>query len=285
MGLKTFGFAFGREDIWGPEKDTYWGAEKEWLAPSDGRYEDVDKPSTMENPLAAVQMGLIYVNPEGVNGNPDPLKTAAQIRETFARMAMTAGGHTVGKCHGNGDASLLGPEPEAADVEEQGLGWINKTKRGIGRDTVTSGIEGAWTTHPTQWDNGYFSLLLNYEWELKKSPAGAWQWEPIDIKEEDKPVDVEDPSKRYNPIMTDADMAMKMDPEYRKIAERFYKDPEYFSEVFAQAWFKLTHRDMGPKARYIGPDVPQEDLIWQDPVPAGSTNYDVQAVKAKIADS
>ena len=189
------------------------------------------------------------------------------------------------KAHGNGDATLLGPVPEAADIEDQGFGWVNKTRRGIGRDTVSSGIEGAWTTHPTQWDNGYFSLLLNYEWELKKSPAGAWQWEPIDIKEEDKPVDVEDPSKRYNPIMTDADMAMKMDPEYRKISERFYKDPEYFSEVFARAWFKLTHRDMGPKARYIGPDVPQEDLIWQDPVPAGSTNYDVQAVKAKIAAS
>ena len=293
MGLKTFGFGFGRADIWHPEQDTYWGAEKEWLAPSDSRYEDVENPSTMENPLAAVQMGLIYVNPEGVNGNPDPLKTAAQVRETFARMAMndeetvalTAGGHTVGKCHGNGDAALLGPDPETAGVEEQGLGWINHTKRGIGRDTVTSGIEGAWTTHPTKWDNGYFQLLLNYEWELKKSPAGAWQWEPINIKEEDKPVDVEDPSIRYNPIMTDADMSMKMDPDYRKISERFYKDPAYFSEVFARAWFKLTHRDMGPKARYIGPDVPKEDLIWQDPVPAGRTGYDVDAVKARIAAS
>ena len=293
MGLKTFGFGFGREDIWHPEKDTYWGSEKEWLAPSGSEGSRYSGERDLENPLAAVMMGLIYVNPEGVDGNPDPLKTAHDVRVTFARMAMndeetvalTAGGHTVGKAHGNGDATLLGPVPEAADIEDQGFGWVNKTRRGIGRDTVSSGIEGAWTTHPTQWDNGYFSLLLNYEWELKKSPAGAWQWEPIDIKEEDKPVDVEDPSKRYNPIMTDADMAMKMDPEYRKISERFYKDPEYFSEVFARAWFKLTHRDMGPKARYIGPDVPQEDLIWQDPVPAGSTNYDVQAVKAKIAAS
>jgi catalase-peroxidase len=293
MGLPAYGFSFGREDIWHPEKDIYWGAEKEWLAPSDERYEDVDQPETMENPLAAVQMGLIYVNPEGVNGNPDPLKTAEQVRVTFARMAMndeetvalTAGGHTVGKCHGNGDAANLGPEPEAADVHEQGLGWNNQVTRGVGRDTVTSGIEGAWTTNPTQWDNGYFYLLLNYEWELKKSPAGAWQWEPIDIKEEDKPVDVEDPSTRYNPIMTDADMAMKMDPEYRKISERFYNDPAYFSDVFARAWFKLTHRDMGPKDRYIGPEAPQEDLIWQDPVPAGNTDYNVEAVKQMIADS
>ena len=293
MGLKVFGFGYGREDIWHPEKDIYWGSEKEWLAPSEERYEDVEQPETMENPLAAVQMGLIYVNPEGVNGNPDPLKTAEQVRVTFARMAMndeetvalTAGGHTVGKCHGNGDAELLGPDPEAADVEEQGLGWNNHSTRGVGRDTVTSGIEGAWTTHPTQWDNGYFDLLFNYDWELKKSPAGAWQWEPVDIKEEDKPVDVEDPSIRLNPIMTDADMAMIKDPAYRKISERFYNDPEYFSEVFARAWFKLTHRDMGPKARYIGPHVPDEDLIWQDPVPAGSTDYDVDAVKAKIADS
>ena len=290
MGLKTFGFGFGRADIWHPEKDIYWGSEKEWLAPSDSRYENVDDPSTMENPLAAVQMGLIYVNPEGVNGKSDPLKTAAQVRETFARMAMndeetvalTAGGHTVGKAHGNGDASLLGPAPEAADVTEQGLGWNNHTTRSIGRNTVTSGIEGAWTTHPTKWDNGYFHLLLNYDWELKKSPAGATQWEPINIKEEDKPVDVEDPTIRYNPMMTDADMAMKMDPVYREISERFYNDPEYFSEVFARAWFKLTHRDMGPKARYFGPDVPAEDLIWQDPVPAGKKDYDVAAVKSKI---
>ena len=293
MGLKTFGFAFGREDIWHPEKDTYWGSEKEWLAPSGSEGSRYSGERDLENPLAAVMMGLIYVNPEGVDGNPDPLRTAHDVRVTFARMAMndeetvalTAGGHTVGKCHGNGDAALLGPEPEAANLEDQGLGWINKTQRGIGRNAVTSGIEGAWTTHPTQWDNGYFQLLLNHDWELKKSPAGAWQWEPVNIKEEDKPVDVEDPSIRYNPIMTDADMAMKMDPEYRKIAERFYKDPSYFSEVFARAWFKLTHRDMGPKARYIGPDVPQEDLIWQDPVPAGRTDYDLQAVKDKIAAS
>ncbi|MCB2167338.1 MAG: catalase/peroxidase HPI [Deltaproteobacteria bacterium] len=291
MGLKTFGFGFGREDIWHPEKDTYWGSEKEWLAPSGGEGSRYSGERDLENPLAAVMMGLIYVNPEGVDGNPDPLKTAHDVRVTFARMAMndeetvalTAGGHTVGKCHGNGDAALLGPEPEAAGFEDQGLGWINKTKRGIGRDTVSSGIEGAWTTTPTKWDNGYFYLLLEHEWELKKSPAGAWQWEPVDIKEEDKPVDVEDPSIRYNPIMTDADMAMKMDPEYRKISERFYKDPEAFSDAFARAWFKLTHRDMGPKARYIGPDVPEEDLIWQDPVPAGNATYDVEAVKAKIA--
>ena len=293
MGLKTYGFAYGREDVWHPEKDTYWGAEKEWLASSDNRYADVANPATMENPLAAVQMGLIYVNPEGVNGQPDPLKTAAQVRETFARMAMndeetvalTAGGHTVGKTHGNGKAEHLGPDPEAADVHEQGLGWINHTTRGIGRDTVTSGIEGAWTTHPTKWDNGYFYLLFTYDWQLTKSPAGAWQWEPVDIKEEDKPVDVEDPSIRLNPIMTDADMAMIKDPKYREISERFYKDPTYFSEVFAKAWFKLTHRDMGPKSRYIGPEAPQEDLIWQDPVPAGAIDYDVDGLKALIANS
>ena len=291
MGLKTFGFGFGREDIWHPEKDIYWGAEKEWLGRD--RYENDADPESLENPLAAVQMGLIYVNPEGVGGKPDPLKTAMEVRETFARMAMddeetvalTAGGHTVGKAHGNGDATLLGPEPEGADIEEQGLGWNNKTRRGVGQDTVTSGLEGAWTTKPTQWDNGYFQLLLNYEWELKKSPAGAWQWEPIGIKEEDKPVGVEDPSVRHNPIMTDADMAMKVDPAYRRISERFYKDPDYFSQVFARAWFKLTHRDMGPKARYIGPDVPAEDLLWQDPVPTGNSDYNVEAVKEKISAS
>ncbi|EKO3591257.1 catalase/peroxidase HPI [Vibrio metschnikovii] len=293
MGLKTFGFAFGREDIWHPEKDIYWGSEKEWLAPSGAKNSRYSGDRDLENPLAAVMMGLIYVNPEGVDGNPDPLKTAHDMRVTFERMAMndeetvalTAGGHTVGKCHGNGDAANLGPAPEGAELDEQGLGWMNHTKRGIGRNTVTSGIEGAWTTHPTQWDNGYFYLLFTYEWELKKSPAGAWQWEPINIKEEDKPVDVEDPSIRYNPIMTDADMALKMDPAYRKISERFYQDPAYFSEVFARAWFKLTHRDMGPKARYIGPDVPKEELIWQDPIPAGRCDYDVDAVKAKIAAS
>ena len=291
MGLKTFGFAFGREDIWQPEKDTYWGAEKEWLAPSENRYADVSNPETMENPLAAVQMGLIYVNPEGVNGQPDPLKTALQVRETFKRMAMddeetvalTAGGHTVGKCHGNGRAENLGPEPEAADVTEQGLGWMNHKTRGVGNQTVTSGLEGAWTTHPTQWDNGYFHLLFNYEWELKKSPAGANQWEPINIKEEDKPVDAENPNIRHNPIMTDADMAMVRDPIYREISKKFYENPDYFSEVFARAWFKLTHRDLGAKSRYIGPWVPTEDLIWQDPVPAGKADYDVAAVKAKIA--
>ncbi|MFM5648940.1 catalase/peroxidase HPI [Aeromonas veronii] len=293
MGLKTFGFAFGREDIWHPEKDIYWGSEKEWLAPSGkpgGRYSG---ERDLENPLAAVMMGLIYVNPEGVDGQPDPLKTAQDMRVTFARMAMddeetvalTAGGHTVGKAHGNGDAKQLGPEPEGASLEEQGLGWINHHSRGIGRNTVTSGIEGAWTTHPTQWDNGYFDLLFKYDWWLQKSPAGAHQWEPINIAEEDMPVDVEDPSIRCKPMMTDADMALKFDPEYRKIAERFRDDPAAFSDAFARAWFKLTHRDMGPKSRYVGPYVPTEDLIWQDPVPAGRADYDVAAVKARIATS
>ena len=291
MGLKTFGFGFGRADIWNPELDIYWGSEKEWLAPSDSRYGDLDDPSTMENPLAAVQMGLIYVNPEGVNGVSNPLRTAAHVRETFARMAMndeetvalTAGGHTVGKAHGNGNPSLLGAAPEGADIAEQGLGWMNHSTRSIGRDTVSSGIEGAWTTNPTQWDNGYFYLLFTYDWELKKSPAGAQQWDPIDIKEEDKPVDVEDSSIRYNPIMTDADMAMIKDPIYREISEKFYKNPAYFDEVFARAWFKLTHRDLGPKFRYFGPDVPAEDLIWQDPIPVGNSDYDVNLVKTKIA--
>ena len=293
MGLKTFGFAFGREDIWHPEKDIYWGSEKEWLAPSGkpgGRYSG---ERDLENPLAAVMMGLIYVNPEGVDGQPDPLKTAQDMRVTFARMAMddeetvalTAGGHTVGKAHGNGDAKQLGPEPEGASLEEQGLGWINHHSRGIGRNTVTSGIEGAWTTHPTRWDNGYFELLFKYDWWLQKSPAGAHQWEPINIAEEDMPVDVEDPSIRCKPMMTDADMALKFDPEYRKIAERFRDDPAAFSDAFARAWFKLTHRDMGPKSRYVGPYVPTEDLIWQDPVPAGRADYDVAAVKARIAAS
>lgn len=290
MGLKTFGFGFGREDIWQPEKDVYWGAEREWLGSS--RY-DGDNRESLENPLAAVQMGLVYVNPQGVNGQPDPLRTAQDLRVTFGRMAMndeetaalTAGGHTVGKAHGNGDPSVLRPEPEGADVEEQGLGWINKTSRGIGRDTVTSGLEGAWTTHPTKWDNGYFEMLFNHEWESKKTPAGALQWEPVSIKEEDKPVDVEDASIRRNPMMTDADMAMIKDPIYREISERFYKDPQYFADVFARAWFKLTHRDMGPKVRYLGPDVPKEDLIWQDPIPAGRVDYDVAAVKERIANS
>ncbi len=290
-GLKTFGFAFGREDIWAPEKDTYWGAEKEWLAPSDSRYDDVSKPETMENPLAAVQMGLIYVNPEGVNGQSDPMATAAQIRETFARMAMndeetaalTAGGHTIGKSHGNGDAAALSPEPEAAGPEYQGIGWFNTKGRSVGRDQVVSGIEGAWTTHPTQWDMGWFDMLFGHEWELTKSPAGASQWKPVSIKEEDMPVDVEDPSIRCMPMMTDADMAMKVDPTYNAICRKFMADPAYFSETFARAWFKLTHRDMGPKVRYIGPDVPAEDLIWQDPIPAGTTGWDVEAAKAKIA--
>ncbi|KQY40947.1 MULTISPECIES: catalase/peroxidase HPI [Rhizobium/Agrobacterium group] len=292
-GLKTFGFAFGREDIWAPEKDTYWGDEKEWLAPSDGRYGDVTKPETLENPLAAVQMGLIYVNPEGVNGKSDPLATAAQMRETFARMgmddeetvALTAGGHTIGKSHGNGSAANLSPDPEAAGPEFQGLGWINTKGRGIGRDTVVSGIEGAWTSEPTKWDNGFFDMLFKHEWTLTHSPAGASQWAPITIAEEDKPVDVEDPSIRTIPMMTDADMALKVDPIYREISLKFKDDQDHFSEVFARAWFKLTHRDMGPKSRYFGPDVPAEDLIWQDPIPAGSTSYDVAAVKAKIAAS
>ncbi|NYT70882.1 catalase/peroxidase HPI [Halomonas sp. QX-2] len=293
MGLPAYGFSFGREDIWHPEKDIYWGDEKEWLAPSDERYADVEKPETMENPLAAVQMGLIYVNPEGVNGVPDPLKTGQQIRETFARMAMndeetaalTAGGHTVGKCHGNGDAAALSAEPEASDVENQGLGWGNPTMDGKASNAVTSGIEGAWTTNPTQFDMGYFDLLFGYEWELRKSPAGAHQWEPVNIKEEDKPVDASDPSIRHNPIMTDADMAMKMDPTYRAICEKFMADPEYFKQTFAKAWFKLTHRDLGPKSRYIGPEVPAEDLIWQDPIPAGSTDYSEEVVKQKIVEA
>ncbi|WP_234187269.1 catalase/peroxidase HPI [Shinella sp. NM-101] len=292
-GLKTFGFAFGREDIWAPEKDVYWGDEKQWLAPSDGRYGDVSRPETLENPLAAVQMGLIYVNPEGVNGRSDPMATAAQIRETFARMgmddeetvALTAGGHTIGKSHGNGSAGNLSPDPEAAGPEFQGLGWMNTKGRGIGRDTVVSGIEGAWTSEPTKWDNGFFEMLFKHEWTLTHSPAGASQWAPITIAEEDKPVDVEDPSIRTIPMMTDADMAMKVDPVYREISLRFMNDFEAFSDAFARAWFKLTHRDMGPKSRYVGPDVPAEDLVWQDPIPAGRKDYDIGGVKAKIAAS
>lgn len=279
MGFKTLGFAGGREDIWHPEKDIYWGSEKEWLAETKNRYQSDQDRESLENPLAAVQMGLIYVNPEGVDGKPDPLRTAKDVRETFRRMSMndeetvalTAGGHTVGKAHGNGDASALGPAPEGGNIEHQGFGWINPKGNGNAGDTVTSGLEGAWTTNPTKWDHGYFDLLFKYEWESKKSPAGAWQWEPINIAEEDKPIDAHNPSKRQNPIMTDADMAMKVDPEYRKISERFHKDPAYFEEVFAKAWFKLTHRDLGPKSRYLGPDVPQEDFVWQDPVPA--VNY------------
>ena len=291
MGFKTFGFSFGRADIWQPEDEINWGPETEWLAPSDARYGDLADASTMQNPLAAVQMGLIYVNPEGVNGQPDPLRTAAHIRETFARMAMndeetvalTAGGHTVGKAHGNGDAKRLGPAPESAEIVEQGLGWMNHTTRSVGRDTVTSGIEGAWTAQPTKWDNGYFEMLFNHEWELKKSPAGAWQYEPVSISDDARPTDVEDSSIRQNPIMTDADMAMIKDPAYRAISERFHKDHACFEDVFARAWFKLTHRDLGPKQRYYGPDVPTEELIWQDPVPSGAKGYDVAALKERIA--
>ncbi|HLV76349.1 MAG TPA: catalase/peroxidase HPI [Marinobacter sp.] len=290
MGLPSYGFSFGREDVWHPEKDIYWGDEKEWLAPSDSRYGDLEKPDTMENPLASVQMGLIYVNPEGVNGNPDPLKTAGHMRETFARMAMndeetaalTAGGHTVGKTHGNGDASVLGAEPEAAAVEEQGLGWSNPNMNGQASRVVTSGLEGAWTTHPTRFDMGFFEMLFGHDWELTKSPAGAWQWEPVDIREEDKPLDASDPTRRHNPMMTDADMALKMDPAYRAICEKFMADPDYFRDCFARAWFKLTHRDLGPKSRYIGPEVPAEDLVWQDPVPAGNAGYCEEVVKARI---
>ena len=291
MGLKSFGFAFGREDIWHPEKDVYWGSEHEWLAKSGVKNSRYSSDRDLENPLASVMMGLIYVNPEGVDGNPDPLKTAQDMRVTFARMgmndeetvALTAGGHTVGKAHGNGDAANLEAEPERADIAEQGFGWQNHTSRGIGRDTVTSGVEGAWTSNPTQWDNGFFDMLLSHEWELTKSPAGAWQWQPVDIKEENKPADVEDASIRHNPMMTDADMALKMDPDYRVISEKFHKDPALLSDAFSRAWFKLIHRDMGPKSRYIGPDIPAEDLIWQDPIPTGRTDYDVDAVKAKIA--
>ena len=293
FGLKTFGFAFGREDVWHPEIDTYWGAEREWLAPSDARYDSVASPATMENPLAAVQMGLIYVNPEGVNGNPDPMATAAQVRETFKRMAMddeetaalTAGGHTVGKAHGNGNAALLGREPEAAGIEEQGLGWFNPELKGRAANAITGGPEGAWTTHPTTFDMGWFDMLFGHEWELTQSPAGAKQWKPVSIREEDMPVDPSDPSKRRMPLMTDADMAMKVDPAYNAICQKFMADPAYFNDTFARAWFKLTHRDMGPRVRYIGPEVPDEDLVWQDPIPAGPTGYDVAAAKAKIAAS
>ncbi|CRL14836.1 catalase/peroxidase HPI [Phaeobacter italicus] len=292
MGLKTFGFGFGREDIWGPEKDVYWGSEGEWLAPSENRYGDLEDASTLENPLSAVHMGLIYVNPEGVNGQPDPARTAQHVRETFARMAMndeetaalTCGGHTVGKAHGGGGAhDEIGVEPESAGIEAQGFGWANPGHAGKASNAFTSGIEGAWTANPTQWDMGYFDYLFNYEWELTKSPAGANQWKPVNMPEEAKPVDASDPSVRREPMMTDADMAMKVDPIYNEICQKFMADPEYFADTFARAWFKLTHRDMGPKANYLGPDVPAEDLIWQDPIPAGSTSYDVEAVKAKIA--
>jgi catalase-peroxidase len=270
MGFKTFGFAGGREDIWEPEEDIYWGSEEEWLG--DKRYSG---DRNLENPLAAVQMGLIYVNPEGPNGKPDPVASGVDVRETFARMAMNdeetvalvAGGHTFGKCHGAGDPSHVGPEPEAASIEEQGLGWKNSYGDGKGDDTITSGIEGAWTPKPTQWDMGYFDMLFSYEWEKVKSPAGAWQWVPKNIDEKDKVIGAHDSSKRYPPIMTTADLSLRFDPAYEKISRRFHKNPEEFADAFARAWFKLTHRDMGPRSRYLGPEVPEEDLIWQDPIP------------------
>ncbi|MPL55700.1 Catalase-peroxidase [bioreactor metagenome] len=294
MGLKTFGFAGGREDIWHPEKDIYWGSEKEWLAPTGSEGSRYSGERDLENPLAAVMMGLIYVNPEGVDGNPDPLKTARDMRITFKRMAMndeetvalTAGGHTVGKAHGNGDASTLGPDPEEAGLENQGFGWINP--KGAAGNTVTSGIEGAWTTHPTRFDNGFFDLLFKYDWQLTKSPAGAWQYEPVNIAEDDKPLDAHNPNVRRNPMMTDADMALKVDPEYRKISEKFHQNPAYFQEVFARAWFKLTHRDLGPKSRYLGADVPAEDLIWQDPIPTVDytlSDAEIEDLKTKLLNS
>lgn len=292
MGLKTFGFAGGRVDIWEPEQDIYWGKESEWLG--DKRYEG---DRELEDPLAAVQMGLIYVNPEGPNGNPDPLASGRDIRETFARMAMndeetvalTAGGHTFGKTHGAGDAAQLGPEPEGASIEEQGLGWKNSFGSGKGVHTITSGIEGAWTPNPVKWDNGYFDMLFGYEWELTKSPAGAYQWVPKDGAGSDLVPDAHDPNKRHAPIMTTADMAMKMDPIYNKISRRFHENPDEFADAFARAWFKLTHRDMGPIARYLGPEVPEEEMIWQDPIPKGEHELidekDEESLKAKILDS
>ena len=288
MGGKTFGYSGGREDIWAPEEDIFWGIEKEWL--ENKRYKG---DRELDNPLAAVQMGLIYVNPEGPDGNPDPIASAKDIRETFGRMAMndeetvalTAGGHTFGKAHGAGDPTLVGPEPEGAQIEEMGFGWISKHGSGKGSDAITSGIEGAWTTNPTKWDNGYFDLLLGYEWKLTKSPAGANIWHAINQKDEHKAPDAEDSSKLVPTMMTTADMAMREDPEYRKISERFHKNPDQFQDAFARAWFKLLHRDMGPKTRYIGPEVPKEELIWQDPIPPGNTDYDVEVVKSKIAES
>jgi len=288
MGGKTFGFSGGRDDIWAPEEDIYWGAEGEWLG--NKRYSG---ERDLQHPLAAVQMGLIYVNPEGPDGNPDPLASAHDVRETFARMAMNdeetvalvAGGHTFGKAHGAGDAALVGAEPEGADIEQMGLGWISSFGSGKGRDTITSGIEGAWTANPTQWDNGYFDLLFGYEWKLVKSPAGAHIWHAIDPKPEDLAPDAEDASIRVPTMMTTADMAMREDPAYRKISKRFHENPDEFADAFARAWFKLLHRDMGPRTRYIGPEAPSEELIWQDPVPAGNSNYDVDAVKAEIAKS
>ena len=288
MGGKIFGYSGGRDDIWAPEEDIYWGTEGEWLG--NKRYSG---ERDLQHPLAAVQMGLIYVNPEGPDGNPDPLASAHDVRETFARMAMNdeetvalvAGGHTFGKAHGAGDAALVGAEPEGAEIEQMGLGWISSFGSGKGRDTITSGIEGAWTANPTQWDNGYFDLLFGYEWKLVKSPAGAHIWHAIDPKLEDMAPDAEDASIRVPTMMTTADMAMREDPAYRKISKRFHENPEEFADAFARAWFKLLHRDMGPRTRYIGPEVPTEELIWQDPVPAGKSQYDVDAVKAEIAKS
>jgi catalase-peroxidase len=287
-GLKMYGFSFGREDIWHPEKDVYWGSEKEWL--TDKRYSDKNDRSSLENPLAAVVMGLIYVNPQGVDGNPNPLNTAHDVRETFGRMAMndvetaalTVGGHSIGRAHGASDAQS-GVEPAAAEIEEQGFGWTQKD--GLGENQITSGIHGAWTSNPDKWDHSYLDLLLNYDWELKKSPAGAHQWEPINLPENKKPVNLGNPNIRHNPIMTDADMAMKMDPEYKKISERFYKEPKYLEEQFTKAWFKLTHRDLGSKKNYIGPWVPKEELIWQDPVPAAKKKYSTEKVKKLISAS
>ena len=276
MGFKTFGFAGGRADIWAPEEDIYWGSEDTWLATSDHEKSRYSGDRDLENPLAAVQMGLIYVNPEGPDGNPDPVASGRDIRETFARMAMndeetvalTAGGHTFGKMHGAGDAAHVGPEPEAAPIEAMGFGWLSSYGSGKGRDAITSGIEGAWTPNPTQWDTGYFDVLFGYEWEKVKSPAGAWEWTPKDLREEDMAPDPEDPSRKVPIFMTTADMAMRMDPAYEKISRRFHENPDEFADAFARAWFKLTHRDMGPKSCYLGAEVPAEDLIWQDPIPA-----------------
>ena len=289
MGGKTFGFAGGRPDIWHPEEDIYWGAENEWLG--DKRYESTRQ--SLENPLAAVQMGLIYVNPEGPNGNPDPLLSAQDVRETFGRMAMNdeetvalvAGGHTFGKAHGAGDPELVGTEPEGAPIEEMGFGWSNAHGSGHGVDATTSGIEGPWTANPTVWDNGYFDLLFKYEWQLTKSPAGANIWHPVDLDEADMAPEVDGSGKKVSPMMTTADMAMITDPDYRKISKRFHENPSEFSDAFARAWFKLLHRDMGPKSRYLGPEIPEEDLIWQDPIPKGNANFDIKALKSDISKS
>ena len=286
MGGKTYGFSGGRDDIWGPEEDILWGVEDEWL--ENQRYKGERE---LDNPLAAVQMGLIYVNPQGPDANPDPLASAHDIRETFGRMAMNdyetvaliAGGHTFGKCHGAGDADLVEAEPEGAPIEQMGLGWTNKHGAGLGADSITSGLEGAWTTNPIKWDNGYFDLLFGYEWELGKSPAGAHQWYAKDQKEEDMAPDAHDPSKKVPTIMATTDIALKEDPSYKEISKRFHENPEEFADAFAEAWFKLLHRDMGPKSNYIGPEVPKEDLIWQDPIPVGNSDYDVTAVKEKIS--